>query len=363
MSNESDRDRAELRGPVRTCVEETILPDGSKYLTTTDYSPDGRLFTRRHTNSDGSEWVTTQTYDSAGHLAKTVSGKIGEPYAETLYTYDEAGRLLTIMDGPERGGRVDFHYHEQGRKTTIRRFDPKELKQVQNAVSALTPWDTAESGMGIPPDGKVITVYDENDQPTEQQIRDVGEHIVCRNVRTYDANGRILEEKQIQENPALLFAERFIAEQQVKLTGSQLEAMNSALKLMLAGQNGTGISYSYDAQGRAIEVRERNFAFVRVRTTRYNEQGDKAEERTNIAVNSVIPIGVPHSLNKDGTLVPSGPAANVPALGGVPQDSETHYSYKYDNYGNWTEETVSCRVRRADAFESSTGRQRSLTYY
>jgi hypothetical protein len=110
-------------------------------------------------------------------------------------------------------------------------------------------------------------------------------------------------------------------------------------------------------------MREGNFAFARVTTTGYNVQGDKAEERINIAGNSVIPIGVPHSMNENGTLVPSEPAANVPASGDVAEDSETHYTYKYDNYGNWTEEAMSCRFRPGGAFESSTRRRRSLTYY
>jgi hypothetical protein len=51
----SDREKAGLRGLVKTCVEETTgPPDDRKYWTTTEYNPDGRLLTTRNTNSDGS---------------------------------------------------------------------------------------------------------------------------------------------------------------------------------------------------------------------------------------------------------------------------------------------------------------------
>src|SRR6266480_2485577 len=66
----SDREKAGLHGPVRTCVEETPLPDGKSHLTTTEYDPDGRLLTFRSTNSDGTKWIVTRTYDADGRLTK-----------------------------------------------------------------------------------------------------------------------------------------------------------------------------------------------------------------------------------------------------------------------------------------------------
>jgi hypothetical protein len=49
----SDREKAGFHGPVRTCVEETPLPDAKSHSTTTEYDSDGRLLTLRITNSDG----------------------------------------------------------------------------------------------------------------------------------------------------------------------------------------------------------------------------------------------------------------------------------------------------------------------
>jgi hypothetical protein len=249
----------------------------------------------------------------------------------------------------------------QGRKSAVQKFDAATLKRLRNAAYCGSLWDAAVGGVGVPDGGSITTLYDGNN-PTEARIQDSKGRIVTRLIRTYDADGRILEEKPILENPALIFANRFSSEQQVELTETQLEAINAAMR-KLAGENGVGTSYTYDAQGRVIEMRQGTMVFVKVTTTRYNEQGDKAEERTKIVGNSVIPIGVPQSMNEDGTLVPSEPTANVTASSHVfDEDSETHYDYKYDNYGNWTEETTSCRARLESAFESST-RRRSLTYY
>ena len=66
-------------------------------------------------------------------------------------------------------------------------------------------WDAAQTGIGAVEGGSVTTVFDERDLPIELQILDSEGRVVSRFVRTYDANGRIMEENQIQENPALGF--------------------------------------------------------------------------------------------------------------------------------------------------------------
>ena len=57
----SDRDKAGLRGPVKTVVDEQTLSisDGQQRLTTntTEYSPDGKILEVRTRHQDGSEWV------------------------------------------------------------------------------------------------------------------------------------------------------------------------------------------------------------------------------------------------------------------------------------------------------------------
>jgi YD repeat-containing protein len=355
----SDRQKAELRGPVKMCVYESTMPDSKKLLTKMEYSLDGKLLTTRTVQPDGPEWITSQTYDAEGRLVKTASGKVGEPGTELVHAYDDAGRLLSITDSPEEGNRTDFRYDEQGRKTTVQTFDPKTIQSRKNSMFGGSPWDAAQAGFGVPPGGNVTTIYGENDKPTEAQVHDAEGRIVSRMVRTYDANGRIMEENQIQENPALLMVDKFSAEQRVALDDKQLEAMNKAMKSMLSGRSGTGKTYTYDAQGRVKEVRDRNFVLDTVTTTSYNEHGDKSEERITRTDNTAFPVGVAYSMDEHGTLIPKT-VSNTPSLPEPPKLDIIEYRYEYDQYGNWTEQTV---VHRSESNEYSAVRNRTLTYY
>jgi len=355
----TDREKAGLRGPVRTRVEETIYP-GGKFLTTTEYSLDGRLLATRASNSDGSAWVTTQTYDADGRLVKTASGNSGERAAEILYTYDEGGRLKEIRDADGKGNRTSYRYDQQGHKTEIKRFAPEVIERNRGGITTESLWDAAQMGIGVPTGGSVTTLYNDRDLPIEEQILDSEGRVVSRFIRTYDANGRIMEENQIQENPALLMVERFSAEQHVQLDDKQLEAMNRAMKSMLSGRSGTGKSYTYDSQGRVTEVRDRNFAMDGVTRTSYNEHGDKSEERTTLTANTAIPIGVPYSINENGTLIPTKAVSEAPSVPELPKVDIIEYRYEYDPHANWTEQAV---VHRSESNEYSTVHRRTLTYY
>ena len=77
--------------------------------------------------------------------------------------------------------------------------------------------------------------------------------------------------------------------------------------------------------------------------TTYNEHGDKAAEITRST-----------EIGSEQEQSASRP--------GLPSYSEVRYSYQYDDH-NWTEEIVSYRSSPGGAFESSSGRQRTLTYY
>jgi hypothetical protein len=360
----SDRDKAGLRGPVKTCVETTGPLDGSKYSTTTEYSLEGKFLSSRNTNSDGSEWVRTQTYDDDGRLTKTIWGKVGEPGDESLYTYDGTGRVRTITNYPEKGGRIDYQYDERGSKTTVQIFDPETLKRTQNsAFGGISPWDIAAGfGGGVPIGGNITTIYNDNDQPTEAQLRDSQGDILTRIVRNYDANGRLFEEKSVLENPALMVAATSGIEGQPQATAAQLEAMNKAMKQMMGGQSGTGTTYGYDAQGRVTEMRVRNFIFDKVTTTSYNEHGDKSVEVDATTDNSSFPFGTAFSVDESGTIIPDNRGAEPPRLPDLFFDeTKVSYAYQYDSYGNWTQQTVN-RSSKLGGKASSTS-YRTLTYY
>lgn len=334
----SDREQAGLRGAVNTCVEETIFSNGIKFSITKEYRPDGKILSERHGNSDGSEWLTTRTYDDQGRLVKTTSGKSGEPGAATRYTYDDAGRSLSVTND-QNSDRTDFRYDEQGRKTAIHSFDPKTLEQHRNTAVGGSAWQAAVDGYGLPSGGTVVVLYDENDRETETQMRDANGSLVGRVVRSYDESGRITEEKPTWENPAALFQDRLPAEAQNQLNPAQQQAMTKALNALLRGQQEAGKVYSYDSQGRLTKVRESNFAFEKTTTIVYNDQGQKAEESEVFADNAVVPAGVSYSVSEEGGLIPSQPAPAEPSPRPLPEKSVIRYTYQYDSFGNWTEQT------------------------
>jgi len=348
----SDREKVGLHGPVRTCMEESALPEGRIFSTTTEYSPDGRLLATRMRNPDGSEWVTTREYDSVGRLVRIVSGKLGERGRESVYTYDERGRLSAITN---EDGRTDFRYDAQGLKTTIQTFDAETILSRRKAVSTVPEWDTVQRGFGIPMGGSVVTIYDENDRATQAEIQDARGQTVKRIIRTYNEDGQVSEDKPAWVNPEPLLLDQLPAEQRDQVNPVQMKALFS----VLGGNEPGGTSYDYDSQHRLTSTHERMMFFEKTRTVAYNEHGEEAEERTTFAVNSRVPIGVPFSISEDGDIVPSERAAGTPSPPSPPLPAENliRYDYQYDSHGNWTQQTANI----ADG--GSSVRNRTLTYY
>ena len=66
-----------------------------------------------------------------------------------------------------------------------------------------------------------------------------------------------------------------------------------------------------------------------------------------------------YSVDENGTLIPEK-VSNTPSVPELPKLDITKYHYEYDQYENWTEQTV---VHRSDSNEYSTVRHRTFTYY
>jgi len=114
---------------------------------------------------------------------------------------------------------------------------------------------------------------------------------------------------------------------------------------MIAGMRNSVISYSYDAQGRVTERHRSGGVFgEQVTITTYNDHGDKASERETMVMRSDTG---PWNLTESGAFVPTG-KPNPPQ---PPSSSETQYTYQYDQYGNWTEQTLSAALNRTKHFD------------
>jgi YD repeat-containing protein len=199
----SDREQAGFRGPVKTRVEESIFSSQPMTRTTTEYRPDGMLLETCYDHGGGSTWVTAREYDSDGRLTKIKPANSDDSTSETIYVYDGAGRNLSITN-TGNGDRTDFEYDDSGRKIGIQRFDSKALERSRSCAYAVSAWEAATSGAGIPLGGTIMTIY-EADRPIEMQTRDSGGQILSRITRTYNAAGLLIEEKPTVENPGATF--------------------------------------------------------------------------------------------------------------------------------------------------------------
>lgn len=345
----SEREHAGLRGPVKAYVEETTYPpqplaNGKetpeiKRWEKTEYDVEGRVIAKRFRNSDGSEWFTRFIYSSAGALLKVTSGKDSEAGTETSYRYDSEGRLESITYSKKPDNPIAFHYDENGRKTKLQISRPDDYQP--NVSSAGVGFEGADRAPNRPGGGRATTIYDAYDRPVEVQVRDLQGELLSRTVRIYDNRGNVIEERQVMDDPTKMIP----AETQNKmLAGSDvsLNDLRNQLSKFLGGQGEIwSVAYAYDAQGRVALTTRRilNHSEDKIEST-YNDHGDVALEITH----STFTVGG------------EGEAPET-------RDSEAHYSYEYDDHGNWTEKKVSYRSSPDGAFTSSNETTRTLEYF
>jgi YD repeat-containing protein len=352
----SDREQYGLRGPVKSCTEESTFSgvtdgDGKTYPgfhseSTTEYDADGRTLATRSRSSDGSEWATLYSYGPSGRLLMTRSGIGGQSAAETTYSYDQQGRLENIIDANRPDSPVAYRYDEQGRKSQIQIFRASDYRP--DVVAGGSPFEATGRVPNLPGGGSATTIYDEHDRATEIQVRDANGELVNRAVRTYDAQGHVMEEKQILDSPESMFPAEVRAKmlEESGLSDDQLrQELRAQLTKLMGGQPGPySVSYSYDDHGRVNHMNRRIFSQEQEIETTYNDHGDTASEVTRSA----------------GSAAKTDPATPV---AGLPPYSEVRYSYQYDQYGNWIEKAVSSRWSPDGAFESSPSTSRTLRYY
>lgn len=347
----SDREKAGLRGPVKSVLVEQHFStaDGRQLLTSTrtEYAADGRMLEVRHGNPDGSQWVNRYTYQPDGRLIKTASGEVGSaPISETTYAYDDSQRLVEVNSGGS--GQIRYKYDEKGRKSAIESYDSKSLPP-NMAYSA--QWEGSDLGFAPYPGGSLTTSYNEQQVATGAQLRDAKGDLVAHIVRKFDTRGRVLAEEQIADAPELMIPE----ELKLKLNPEQAKSMGA---FIAGGLHNRAISYVYDDKDRVIERHKSGGAFGdEVTITTYNDHSDKESERTTTIMNPEA--GRQYSLTEAGTMIPAG----QPQPAQPPSTYQIQYSYEYDSYGNWTKQSSTVRSRPDAPLEPGSIVHRTLTYY
>jgi YD repeat-containing protein len=345
----SDREKAGLRVPVQQCTEERTTPafenfPGTSYVSINKYSPEGKLLQTSIGNSveSAQESSITYTYDSAGRLLKKTTTNAASPVSETKYNYDEKGRIISITGDPL--GTSTFEYDDNGRKTRIVSSPSKPL--VPEGTQYMFPMpETEDPYLPIPTGGHVKISYNEQDQPVEWQVSDANGDLTNRLIRTYDANSRVVEIRYTLEN--FLFSLPAESQQQIMAEPGAAEEMAAQLTKLLGEQrNFTRTTYAYDAGGRLIE-QHHYIGHSMDQTTKitYNDHSDKLEEHT-FTTGDLNPPRDSQSRELQSAAPPA-------------QESQVRYSYKYDTFGNWTEQAISSSTSPNYA----TVTRRSIIYY
>jgi YD repeat-containing protein len=306
----SDRERAGLRGSIKTCSD--FIDTETESMSEREYAADGRLMVWR---------------------GRTFNGSV-----ERVYSYDGTGKLISVTSA---GSDVteEFHYDQQGKKTRVRTVPPRPGQEGM-ATSVEIMFETTEEGEGLNGGGSVTTRYNNDDQPSESLVRDAHGDLLTKIVHNY-ANGRLVSETLTWE--ALDLPKEFLEQPSgEQLSGQQQRAIRAHMKALLSqhGLYSMGRSYLYDNEGRVSRMTMQMGNLHLETSTTYNEHGDKAVKvRTQSGSLGESPDSSkraqPHS-----------------------ERSEVRYSYQYDNHGNWTEKTD----KTVDG-ASSSATHRKLTYY
>ena len=266
--------------------------------------------------------------------------------SETTYSYDKAGKLAGVKsDGKNQ---IRYEYDDKGRKSVIESYDSKAL--APNTAYA-THWEGTDLGFAPYPGGTLTTFYNEQEVATGAQLRNAEGKLVAHIVRKFDAKGRVIAEEQVADAAELMIPD----ELRSTLNPEQVRSVGA---FVAGGLHNRAISYAYDTDGRVSERHRSGGVFgEEVTITTYNDHGDKASERTTTVMNPEA--GREYGLTDVGTMIPVGqPQTAQPAT-----IYETQYTYQYDGYGNWTEQTAAARSRPDAALGPGSIRHRKLTYY
>jgi YD repeat-containing protein len=347
----ADRERWQLRGPVRSCqIERTWYSrrcgadtcdiEERRDATTVDFGFDGNLYRQSHRNPDGSEWTSTYEYDHAGRLIQIRTENPDGVANLQLYEYDDNGRLRRVLARNGGGDRIaeTYEYEASGRKTKTLHMDLAAQRPDTHYSWGVEGTDSAYSARGA---ATLTTAYNHRGQPSQLSFRDVAGRELSRVEFRYDDAGCLVEEAQTNSEEVLP------PEMLGSLNAAQLQTVRG-----LFGIGGESIrrTHAYDEQRRRIETRSNigPLGFDK-KTVIFNENDDPL-------------IEVYEHEERDYGIDEAGRIADNPSRENVSR-SEARFRYEYDSEGNWLSKTVESRSGSADRFSLSAVERRSITYF
>jgi hypothetical protein len=312
----SDRERAGLRGLVKTCSD--LIGRGIESVSA-EYGTDGRLLGYRVRVP-----VFPRRSFGVGFSGILRGADVGS--ADVTYEfYDEQSKRTAVLRVPPNPDVTDeFHYDEQGKKTRVKTISPRSAQPGFTVMLDSRMLEVTEGGGSLSGGGSVTTRYNHYDQPIESLVRNANGELLTKIDHNY-TNGRLISETLV------IVRENFEATRQMQERFSNgQEWANIAKRRAFLGQlQGLRMERSYVyGDDRVIRRLTQMGNFKQDDSMTYNEQGDEAW--------------------------------TVMIRNGVDDErSEFRYLYQYDSHGNWTERT---KINTDQPGDPSTQR-RTLAYY
>jgi YD repeat-containing protein len=337
----TDRERRELRGPVKTVVAETFEWDKNAGAVAEKpsrreellFSPQGRLLASFSQFENQPVHRATYAYDEAGRLRETTWRNPDGTESRSKLEYNELGEIV------QDGAKVTFS-SEKGRKVKTEVFESR-TPGMNRGFSfgdgpSQTSWTVGQAAVAL-------TAYDEKGRPTEIVVYDE-EHVkISKLVRTYDERGRVaVEEQQILSSRVF---------NDWGTDGPLLSKEDQQLmgRVLSQAANPTRMTFKYDDQDRVIERTHETGLFGYEKTVSFhNEHGDVSKQQTYSTHRGDIPV------DEQGNILAPPPAPEK-------LTSQTDFSYEYDNRGNWTRKKTSTLHDPGSRWESME--KRTITYY
>ena len=338
----TDRERRDLRGPVKTVISESFDWDAKAQAVVEKPSRRVEL-----------------TFSPQGNLLEDVSQYQGVRIQRSTRVYDETGRLREIKwhnsDGTEGGTEMKYDQQGQpvqyGANVTYSSANGRKVKT--EVFDAQTPGVDRSFSFGESPSqaswmigsaAVASTFYNEKGRPAEIVFYDE-EHVqISKLVRTYDDRGRVASEEQQTISPRAFTGQRDTQGQGVSKDAAELFA-----RIFSKDGSPMRLTFKYDDQDRVVEQTHEMGLFGYEKTVSfYNEHGDLRKQQNYSTHQGDIPV------DEEGNILAPPPAPEK-------FQGETEVSYQYDNRGNWTRKKISTLHDLASHWESIE--KRSITYH
>jgi YD repeat-containing protein len=338
----TDRERHDLRGPVKTVISESFdwdnksaavaeKPSRREELT---FSPQGNLLEAVSQFQGGLKQRSAHVYDEAGQLREIKWHNSDGTEGSTEMKYDQQGQPI------QYGAKVTYS-SENGRKIKTEVFQEKTPGVDRGFVFEDSP---SQASWMIGNAALASTIYNEKGRPADIVFYDE-EHVqISKLVRTYDDRGRVASEEHQTISPRAFTGQRDTQGQGVSKDAAELFA-----RIFSKDGSPMRLTFKYDEQDQVVEQTHEMGMFGYEKTVSfYNELGDLRKQQNYSRHQGDI------SIDEEGNILapPSAPEK---------LESETEFSYQYDDRGNWTRKKTSTLHDPASRWESIE--KRSITYH